>query len=465
MAVAFVSHAENTTPVEDVASTGTTARVHTTGNFLVVSVIVVTTQRLVITDLAGNRFYQVGARATENGRSPLPDFRECSVFFAFNIKGHAANVVTVTPYDIHGHVPEGTLGTYASIMVDEFSGMGKLMPDTHFATSAPSVDGTTAWTTPALSPTSTGEALYYGTSQLNPSGAGVSAGFTVTPNVSNGWLISFHQITGTAPLAATVSSAVHVYSVFYVCFGPRRDGYGLVRYTDNVVQGAPRTLVSTAPMDHDYGHLLVVALTGIWNDWDITISDLAGHTWFHAVTSGLESGIPRTRIWFVNPCKRFTGNVFTANFSTATLPAGQGTAISLSMWEFSGRRWQLTTFQAEYWAQYARGTSTTPQLILNSVEAAMSMVVGVASCDSQQPYPVESARYQMDQPRGDASAAYASLCRVVPEGGGPGGGPITVGCLQGASQPWMLTAIALTTLLSPETLAALPVLNQRRRRL
>ena len=467
MAIAFVNQVQTYS-----ASTGVTyaapAANHVGGNFLVVcftyGVPGEYSGRIRVTDSAGNRYYEVGSRAYIEAGGNFT--AKCGVWFAFNIKGHAANVVTATLYDMHGSgAATHVLTTPISLVVHQYSGMGSVMPDVVFdgVNTGPATLGVA--NTASLSPLTAGEALFVGTAKAASAGGtwSVTAGssYTLINNTGETRCTTFYKVASAAS-TVTVTSTVQIDVMLGVCFTPRLDGYGLVNYTDAFVQGALIPSVSTAPMDHDYGHLLVVALTGQWTGWEINISDLAGHTWYEAITSPITPYSTRSRMWFVNPCKKFSGNVFTANFNTTEVPGGTGGSISIVIWEFAGRRWQLGPEQAWYWATAQRGSSTTPQLTLTSVENYMSVIAAVVDCSSQKPYPVEAARYQMDQPTGDWSAHHASLCRVAPTGGAPGGGPVSVSCLQGVTDEWVLTALALTA--HDDVIPELGLINNHRRR-
>ena len=148
-----------------VASRATAAQAHTHGNLLVVLVSRQSTEDVTVTDTAGNT-YTLAHEFTESGNP-----NHLSIFYAYNIFGHAANVVTAT-------LASGT-GAYFMLSVREFKGFGLVDPLIDFDNG----DGNgTAVAAPSLS-LSGQEAVIV--AEIEADNQGITAGTGFTSNVNS----------------------------------------------------------------------------------------------------------------------------------------------------------------------------------------------------------------------------------------------------------------------------------------
>lgn len=76
--------------IASISSLATAARSHTSGNFIVVTVLFQSGTVQDVTDTAGNTYTQVGTEQTDGGSNKI------RMYYAYNITGHASNVVTFT---------------------------------------------------------------------------------------------------------------------------------------------------------------------------------------------------------------------------------------------------------------------------------------------------------------------------------------------------------------------------------
>lgn len=160
MAIAFVNRANdgNTAGATTMAAPATS---HTTGNALIAIVYSTWASAAsdsTVADTAGNTYTPVAAGVVQQGNNAV------EIFYAYNITGHASNVVTATYADTV---------SYRAITVLQFSGLGTSDPleDSDSATG----NGTTQ-STPTLTRTSSDALIVAGgTANLSQSGG---AGYT-----------------------------------------------------------------------------------------------------------------------------------------------------------------------------------------------------------------------------------------------------------------------------------------------
>jgi hypothetical protein len=125
MAIAYVNRAENTVSATGVLTASTTAASHTTGNLLVVYAQgqILAGRTITITDTAGNTYLQVGGGAG----AIMVGANVGRMYYAYNITGHASNVVTMT-------ISAGpSNNNYVAISVRQFSGFSTVDPLTNYA--------------------------------------------------------------------------------------------------------------------------------------------------------------------------------------------------------------------------------------------------------------------------------------------------------------------------------------------
>ena len=183
---------QNSGSVGAVSSRSTPAQAHTTGNLLVATVSRQHGNAITMSDTAGNTWYQAGTDFLEAGNT-----NTMSIFYAYNITGHASNVVTAT-------LGGGATGAYFVLAVREFDGFGTRDPYVDYEHG----DGNgTAPATGSLTSVANDETLVVALTEAD--GQSITAGSGFTSNVidsigyfADSYKVAVGSMTATAVCAS-----------------------------------------------------------------------------------------------------------------------------------------------------------------------------------------------------------------------------------------------------------------------